>query len=102
MQDWPGLIEAYRSWLPVSDKTPVISLREGATPLIPAPVIAERIGRGVKVYLKYDGLNPTMLQNEAGFRSEPPMSDPSAIETIPVAKATAAPPLDPPHVTVRS
>ena len=34
MQDWPGLIEAYRSWLPVSDATPVISLREGGTPLI--------------------------------------------------------------------
>ena len=59
MQDWPGLIEAYRSWLPVSARTPVISLREGATPLIPAASIAERIGRGVKVYLKYDGLNPT-------------------------------------------
>ena len=40
MQDWPGLIEAYRSWLPVSDKTPVISLREVATPLIPTPVIS--------------------------------------------------------------
>ena len=37
MQDWPGLIEAYRSWLPVTDATPVISLREGATPLIPVP-----------------------------------------------------------------
>ena len=49
MQDWPGLIEGYRQWLPVSDKTPVITLREGATPLIPAPVIAERIGKGVKV-----------------------------------------------------
>lgn len=32
MQDWPGLIEGYRKWLPVSDKTPVITLREGATP----------------------------------------------------------------------
>ena len=48
MQDWPGLIEAYRSWLPVSDATPVISLREGATPLIPVPSVAEQIGKGVK------------------------------------------------------
>ena len=40
LQDWPGLIEAYRSWLPVSAATPVITLREGATPLIPATVIA--------------------------------------------------------------
>ena len=51
MQDWPGLIEAYRSWLPVSDATPVISLREGATPLIPVPSVAEQIGKGVKVFV---------------------------------------------------
>ena len=50
MQDWPGLIEGYRRWLPVSDKTPVITLREGATPLIPAPSIAERIGKGAVSY----------------------------------------------------
>ena len=67
MQDWPGLIEAYRSWLPVSAATPVITLREGATPLIPAPVISERIGRGVKVFLKYDGLNPTGSFKDRGM-----------------------------------
>ena len=67
MQDWPGLIEAYRSWLPVTAATPVITLREGATPLIPAPVIAERIGRGVKVFLKYDGLNPTGSFKDRGM-----------------------------------
>jgi len=67
MQDWPGLIEGYRRWLPVSDKTPVITLREGATPLIPAPSIAERIGKGVKVYLKYDGLNPTGSFKDRGM-----------------------------------
>ena len=44
MQDWPGLIEAYRAWLPVTSTTPVITLREGATPLIPVPAIEERIG----------------------------------------------------------
>ena len=67
LQDWPGLIEAYRRWLPVSDATPVITLREGATPLIPAPVIGERIGRGVKVFLKYDGLNPTGSFKDRGM-----------------------------------
>ena len=56
LQDWPGLIEAYRRWLPVSAATPVISLREGGTPLIPAPVISEQIGRNARVFLKYDGL----------------------------------------------
>ena len=67
MQDWPGLIEAYRSWLPVSASTPVVTLREGATPLIPVPSIAERIGKGVKVYVKYDGLNPTGSFKDRGM-----------------------------------
>jgi threonine synthase len=61
MHDWPGLIEGYRRWLPV------VTLREGATPLIPAPAIAERIGRGVKVFLKYDGLNPTGSFKDRGM-----------------------------------
>ena len=57
--NWQGLIETYRSYLPVSEATPVVTLFEGNTPLIPAPAIASRIGRGVKVCVKYDGLNPT-------------------------------------------
>jgi threonine synthase len=67
MQDWPGLIEAYRSWLPVSAATPVITLREGATPLVPAPTLSKLIGRGVKVHLKYDGLNPTGSFKDRGM-----------------------------------
>ncbi len=67
MQDWPGLIEAYRSWLPVSAATPVITLREGATPLIPAPSLCKLIGRGVRVHLKYDGLNPTGSFKDRGM-----------------------------------
>jgi threonine synthase len=67
LHDWPGLIEAYRPWLPVSEATPVITLREGATPLIPAPAIAERIGRSVRVFLKYDGLNPTGSFKDRGM-----------------------------------
>ena len=49
-----------------------------------------------------DGRRPTTLQKLAGLRSEPPMSLPSAIGSIPVASATAAPPLLPPQVLVRS
>ena len=47
-----------------------------------------------------DGRNPTTLQNAAGLRSDPPVSLPSAIGTMPHANATAAPPLLPPHVFV--
>jgi hypothetical protein len=49
-----------------------------------------------------DDLKPTTLQKGAGLRREPPISLPSAIGTIPQAKATAAPPLDPPRVLVVS
>ena len=45
-----------------------------------------------------EGRKPTTLQKLAGLRSEPPKSLPSAIGTRPVARATAAPPLLPPHV----
>lgn len=66
-QPWPGLIEAYREYLPVSKTTPVVTLLEGNTPLIPVPAIAERIGRQVKVFVKYDGLNPTGSFKDRGM-----------------------------------
>ena len=49
-----------------------------------------------------DVRKPTTLQNAAGLRSEPPVSLPSAMGTMPQASATAAPPLLPPHVFVTS
>jgi threonine synthase len=64
---WPGLIEAYRQYLPVSEKTPVVTLLEGNTPLIPVPSIAERIGKQVQVFVKYDGLNPTGSFKDRGM-----------------------------------
>ncbi|MBG1259263.1 threonine synthase [Nostoc commune] len=66
-QPWPGLIEAYSEYLPVSEKTPIVTLLEGNTPLIPAPAIAERIGRQVRVFVKYDGLNPTGSFKDRGM-----------------------------------
>jgi threonine synthase len=66
-QPWPGLIETYREYLPVSEKTPVVTLLEGNTPLIPVPAIAERIGRQVSVFVKYDGLNPTGSFKDRGM-----------------------------------
>lgn len=64
---WHGLIHAYRDFLPVSDRTPVVTLYEGNTPLIPVPQIAARIGRNVSVYVKYDGLNPTGSFKDRGM-----------------------------------
>src|SRR5271169_4013437 len=49
-----------------------------------------------------DGRKPTTLQNAAGLRSDPPVSEPLATGASPQASATAAPPDDPPQVFVRS
>ncbi len=64
---WPGLIEAYREWLPVSTNTPIITLQEGGTPLIPVKTISNLIGKGASVYVKYDGLNPTGSFKDRGM-----------------------------------
>jgi threonine synthase len=62
---WPGLIEAYRSRLPVSDSTPVITLQEGATPLLPALELSRRTG--CEVFLKIEGANPTGSFKDRGM-----------------------------------
>ncbi|MBB2946265.1 threonine synthase [Actinoplanes lutulentus] len=62
---WRGLIEAYRDRLPVTDATPVVSLHEGNTPLVPAPVLSQRVG--ADVYLKVEGANPTGSFKDRGM-----------------------------------
>lgn len=66
-QGWQGLIETYRAYLPVTEQTPVVTLLEGNTPLIPVPSIAAEIGRQVEVWVKYDGLNPTGSFKDRGM-----------------------------------
>ncbi|WP_433721720.1 threonine synthase [Actinoplanes sp. CA-051413] len=62
---WRGLIEAYRDRLPVSATTPVVTLHEGNTPLVPAPVLSRRTG--ADVYLKVEGANPTGSFKDRGM-----------------------------------
>jgi threonine synthase len=62
---WRGLIEAYRDRLPVTDATPVITLYEGNTPLVPAPALSSRVG--CDVYLKVEGANPTGSFKDRGM-----------------------------------
>ncbi len=64
---WSGLIEAYRPYLPVTAATPVVTLLEGNTPLIPAPTLSRLVGKGVRVLVKYDGLNPTGSFKDRGM-----------------------------------
>ncbi|MBU0709309.1 MAG: threonine synthase [Candidatus Omnitrophica bacterium] len=62
-----GVIDRYKKYLPVSDKTPVISLKEGNTPLIPALYLSKLLGEDLEVYLKYEGLNPTGSFKDRGM-----------------------------------
>ena len=49
---WPGLIEAYKQYLPVTKKTPNISLNEGNTQLILSYSLGKLIGNVTKVFFK--------------------------------------------------
>lgn len=64
---WPGIVEAFRTYLPVTDKTPIVTLNEGNTPLLDAPYIGSLLGKNVKVYVKYEGLNPTGSFKDRGM-----------------------------------
>lgn len=64
---WQGVIHKYKEYLPVTDKTPIITLNEGNTPLIFAKSISEIIGNDIKVFLKYEGLNPTASFKDRGM-----------------------------------
>ncbi len=60
-----GLIERYRERLPFAAEDPVVSLGEGATPLVHAPALSERVG--VEVWCKLEGLNPTGSFKDRGM-----------------------------------
>lgn len=64
---YQGLIERYRSRLPVAPDTRVISLTEGNTPLIPLDNITRKLKRSVRLYAKFEGLNPTGSFKDRGM-----------------------------------
>src|SRR3954471_8960288 len=61
----PGLIERYRDRLPFAEGDPVVSLSEGSTPLVHAPVVSE--AAGAEVWLKLEGANPTGSFKDRGM-----------------------------------
>jgi threonine synthase len=67
MSYYKGLIERYRSRLPVTDVTEIITLFEGNTPLIPVPNFVKSFGGELELYLKYEGLNPTGAFKDRGM-----------------------------------
>lgn len=62
---WKGVLHEYADRLNISDATPVITLGEGGTPLIPARYLSELTG--AKVYVKYEGMNPTGSFKDRGM-----------------------------------
>jgi threonine synthase len=62
---WRGVIEEYRDWLPVSDQTPVVTLREGGTPLVESGWLSELTG--CSVWLKVEATNPSGSFKDRGM-----------------------------------
>jgi threonine synthase len=62
---WPGIIEAYRDRLPLTERTPIVTLNEGNTPLVDAPRLSEMVD--ARVMLKVEGANPTGSFKDRGM-----------------------------------
>src|SRR5687767_1764418 len=64
---WPGVIEHYREFLPVSESTPVVTLLEGNTPLIKVDNFVAAIGGKFDLYVKYQAMNPRCSFKDHGM-----------------------------------
>ena len=62
---WRGVIAEYADRLPAHVQERVVTLGEGGTPLVPAPVLSRRTG--AEVYLKVEGMNPTGSFKDRGM-----------------------------------
>ncbi len=63
-----GVVERYAEYLPVTEKTPIISLNEGNTPLILAERLPGLINlKECRIYFKFEGLNPTCSFKDRGM-----------------------------------
>jgi threonine synthase len=64
---WPGIIKTYQAFLPVTEKTPIVTLFEGNTPLVPAKNLCKALSLPIDLYLKYEGANPTGSFKDRGM-----------------------------------
>jgi len=64
---YQGVITRYKNYLPVTEKTPIVTLLEGDTPLIEAENLRLSLGLDSKIYLKYEGSNPTGSFKDRGM-----------------------------------
>jgi threonine synthase len=64
---WRGIVREFKDFLPVSDRTPELSLHEGNTPLIEAWNLVQEELKNLKLYFKFEGLNPTASFKDRGM-----------------------------------
>lgn len=64
-RQWRGVLREYADRLDVSEATPIVTLGEGGTPLIPAAALSRRTG--ADVYVKFEGMNPTGSFKDRGM-----------------------------------
>lgn len=64
---WPGVIAHYRERIDIAKDVPPVTLLEGNTPLIPAPRLAQALGGGFDLFLKYEAANPTGSFKDRGM-----------------------------------
>ncbi|WP_280771115.1 threonine synthase [Salipaludibacillus daqingensis] len=62
---WRGLLSEYKQYLPVNENTPMLSLQEGNTPLLPLKHLSEKWD--IDLHVKYDGANPTGSFKDRGM-----------------------------------
>lgn len=62
---WQGLLNEYRNRLPVSQSTPIVTLGEGGTPLVPVPTLSKKLD--AQVWVKVEGMNPTGSFKDRGM-----------------------------------
>jgi threonine synthase len=60
-----GVLEHYKNYLPLSEKTPILSLGEGNTPLVRSKALAQETG--CEIYFKLEGCNPTGSFKDRGM-----------------------------------
>lgn len=63
--NWKGLLEEYKEYLPITEKTPMLTLHEGNTPLIQLPKLSKELG--IDLYVKTEGINPTGSFKDRGM-----------------------------------
>jgi threonine synthase len=67
IEQWPGVVTHYGGLLDIAAEAAPITLLEGNTPLVPAPRLADALGGGFELWLKYEGLNPTGSFKDRGM-----------------------------------